>query len=462
MARIAYYRELLKNDLLGRISGLKDVLSGQDLLAAVAAEGYYWRNRIWNPVLTFWTFLVQVLHPGSSCRQAVAQVLAEQAAESQRHISPDASAYCQARQRVPLSVFKAALRKVARCLQDKAQDRYLWHGRRVRLVDGSSCSMPDTPELQAEFGQPDDQKAGCGFPVARMVAMFCWATGAVLDVAIGAYRSSELMLAHKMWPCLKQGDIVLADRFYCTYAVVAELLARGCDAVFRLHGARSRTMDFRKGRRLGRHDRLMTWQRPTVCPRGLSREQWMALPEYLALRVIRFHTQVPGFRSRTILVATTLLDANAYPLQQIAGLYGDRWMVELRLRDIQTTLQMDVLRSKSPDVVRKEILMHLLAYNLIRTLMWQAAEKHGQPLHRLSFAGTVQRLDALAPYLWLYAGSRRARVLYELLLEWIARDKLPSRPHRVEPRAVKRRPKKYARLNKPRQQLRQALLRRTA
>jgi len=314
MARIAYYRELLKNDLLRRISDVTDVLSGQELLAAVAAEGYHCRNRIWKPVLTFWTFLVQVLHPGSSCRQAVAQVLAEQAAESQRRISPDASAYCQARQRVPLSVFKAALRKVGRCLQDKAQDRYLWHGRRVRLVDGSSCSMPDTPELQAEFGQPDGQKPGCGFPVARIVAMFCWATGAVIDVVMGPYRSSELTLVGHLWAHLERGDIVLADRFYCTYVILAELLQRGCDGLFRLHGSRCRTMDFRKGRRLGRNDRLMTWQRPTICPRGLSREQWMALPQHLVLRVIRFHTQVPGFRSRTILVATTLLDADVYPL----------------------------------------------------------------------------------------------------------------------------------------------------
>lgn len=459
MARIAYYRELLKNDLWGRLAELGDCLSPEDILAA--AEGYCWRDRIWNPVLTFWAFLVQVLHPGSACREAVALVLAEQAVKSERRISADASAYCQARQRVPLSVFATALHKVGRCLEAKAKGQYLWSGRRVRLVDGSSCSMPDTPELQAVFGQPDGQKSGCGFPVARIVAMFCWATGAVLDVVIGAYRSSELTLVHPLWDHLKRRDIVLADRFYCTYVILAELLAHGCDAVFRLHGGRSRTMDFRKGRRLGRQDRLMIWQRPTVCPRGLSREQWMSLPEHLTIRVIRFCTQVPGFRSRTVLVATTLLDPLAYPLEEIAALYGDRWTVELRLRDIKTTMQMDVLRGKSPDVVRKEILMHLLAYNLIRALMWQAAQKHGRPLHRLSFAGTVEHLNALAPYLWLYGGTGRSDRLYALLLEWIARDKLPHRPGRIEPRAVKRRPKEYDRLNKPRHELREALLRKT-
>lgn len=459
MERIAYYRELLKNDLWGRLTPLADCLSPEDIRAT--SEDYCWRDRIWNPVLTFWTFLVQVLHPGSACREAVAWVLAEQAIKSERRISPDASAYCQARKRVPLSVFVAILHKVGQYLQDKAKDQPLWYGRRVRLVDGSSCSMPDTPDLQAVFGQPDGQKRGCGFPVARIVAMFCWTTGAVLDVAIGPYRSSELTLVHPLWGQLKRGDIVLADRFYCTYVILAKLLAHGCDAVFRLHGGRSRTMDFRKGKRLGRHDRLMTWDRPTICPRGLSREQWMALPENLTIRVLRFSTYVPGFRSWTILVATTLLDPGAYPLEAIAALYGDRWTVELRLRDIKTTMQMDVLLGKSPDVVRKEIIMHLLAYNLIRALMGQAAQKHGRPLHCLSFVGTVQHLNALAPYLWLFAGTNQSDVLYALLLEWIARDKLPHRSGRVEPRAVKRRPKEYDRLNKPRHELRLALLRKT-
>ena len=461
MARIAEYRDVLKRDSSHRFGVVREFLSHNDIVSAAAAGDYRWRERIWNPALTFWTFLVQVLHPGSSCREAVAQVLAEQAGSSPRRISPDASAYCQARQRVPLSVFVAAVHKVSRGLQEKARQEFFWHGRQVRVVDGSSCSMPDTPELQEAFGQPTGQKAGCGFPVARLVVLFCWATGAVLDAAIGAYRSSEVILVSALWGHLRRGDIVLADRFYCTYVVLADLLTRGCDAVFRLHGGRSRTLDFRKGRRLGHEDREMTWDRPTTCPRGLSDSQWMSLPEHLTIRVLRFCTEVPGFRSRNIVVATTLLDPQAYSQQEIAALYGDRWTVELRLRDIKTTMQMDVLRGKSSDIVRKEILMHLLAYNLIRALMWQAAEKHGRPLHRISFAGTVEHLNALAPYLWLYAGTRHYAALHALLLQWIARDRLPSRPGRIEPRAVKRRPKEYDLLNKPRQQLRQALLRKT-
>lgn len=321
--------------------------------------------------------------------------------------------------------------------------------------------MPDSPQLQAEFGQPSGPKSGCGFPMARLVALFCWASGVVLDVAVGAYRTSELTLVRSLYDHLERADLVLADRFYCTYGVLSELLGRGCDAVFRLNGTRALTMDFRKGRRLGRRDRCLTWRRPKVRPSGLSRLQWKTVPEQLTIRVLRFSTPVPGYRSRTILIATTLLDSVAYPAEAIAALYGDRWTVELRLRDLKTTMRMDVLRGQSPDVVRKEILMHLLAYNLIRALMWQAAQRHGRPLHRLSFAGAVEHLQDLMPFLWLYAGTRRATLCYDLLLEWIAKDRLPNRPGRIEPRAVKRRPKQYDLLDRPRPQSRQALLRKT-
>ena len=318
--------------------------------------------------------------------------------------------------------------------------------------------MPDTPELQEAFGQPDGQLKGCGFPVARIVSLFCWATGTIIDIAIAAYRSSELALWRQLWGHLQSGDIVLADRFYCTYAEVSGLLARGCDGVFRLQGARARTMDFRQGKRLGRNDRLVTWHRPKLCPRTISREMFALLPETLTVRVIRFHTQTPGFRSKNIMVATTLLEPKLYSLEAIAQLYADRWTVELRLRDVKTTLGMDVLRGKSSDVVCKEIYMHLVAYNLIRALMWQAAEEHDRPLHRLSFAGSVQRLDVMIPYLYLFCGTPKAVMLYRLLLKWVAGDILPCRPNRIEPRAVKRRLKEYALLNRPRRELREALL----
>jgi hypothetical protein len=458
MASIAQSRDVLKEQWFQRIEFIGEYLHEQDLTEAAVAAKYHWRDRIWPPMQMLWAFLVQVLHPGWSCEAAVAEVLAEHAAARKPlKASPDPSAYCQARKHVPEALYRHALRTVGQTLQTKVGDAYRWCGRRVWVVDGSSCSMPDTPELQAAFGQPDRQKKGCGFPVAKLVAMFYWASGAVLDVAMGPYRSSELSLWHQLWDQLQTGDVVLGDRFYGAYAELAQLMARGCDGVFRLWGARACRIDFRRGQRLGKNDRLFVWSRSSSRPHTLTTEAFASLPAILTVRVLRFSTQVKGFRSRTVLVATTLLDPVAYPREQIAALYGDRWTVELRLRDLKTTLRMEVLRCKSPDVVRKEILMHFLAYDLIRALMWQAAQEHGRPLHRLSFAGTMQRFQVIAPYLCLFRGTAQGVTMYQLLLSWIAKDVVPDRPHRVEPRVVKRRPKPHKLLNRPRNEMRKAL-----
>jgi len=458
MASITHFQDVLQRQWFQKIKFIGEYLRQEDLTEAAAAANYRWRDRLWPPMQMLWAFLVQVLHPGWSGAAAVAEVLAEHAAAGQPlEASADPSAYCQARQHVPESMYRHALRTVGQRLQAKVGDTYRWCGRRVWVVDGSHCSMPDTPELQAAFGQAPGQKPGCGFPVAKLVAMFCWASGAVLDVAIGAYRSNELSLWRQLWGQLQAGDVVLGDRFFGAYGELAQLAARGCDGVFRLWGARACKLDFRRGRRLGQEDRLVVWSKPKGRLRTLSAEEFAALPATLTVRVLRFHTQVPGFRSRTVLVVTTLRDPVAYPREQIAALYGDRWTVELRLRDLKTTLRMEVLRGQSPDVVRKEILMHFLAYDLIRALMWHAAQEHERPLHRLSFAGTMQRFQAIAPYLCLFRGTARAMELYRLLLFWIASAVVPERPHRVEPRVVKRRPKPHKLLNRPRKEMRKAV-----
>jgi hypothetical protein len=433
-----------------------------------------------------WTFLLQVLNTGSSCRAAVAMRLGQSAAadaleaKSQpasskvkgracgRHdgksnaepvVSADPSGYCQARKRLPLSIFSQALMHVGQQLQQRVDQAHRWLGRRVWLVDGTTCSMPDTPDLQKAFGQPYGPAKGCGFPMASVVAMFCWASGAVLQAAIGPYREHELSMWRRLWNLLSPGDVLVADRLYCTYADMVGLIRRGCDSILRLNERRPK--DLRRGKRLGKDDRLVTWQRCLCCvrPRVMGKREWKRLPETLAVRILRFATDVRGFRSRHIYVATTLLDPVAYTVEQIASLYRDRWMIELRFRDIKSTLGMDVLRGKTADVVRKEIYMHLLAYNLIRCLMWRAAAEHAKDLHRLSFAGTVDRLNAIGPYLWVFQGTDKAVRLAALLLHWIAHDPVPHRPNRIEPRAIKRRPKQYSLLNRPRHKLRQRLLR---
>ena len=459
MATIAQAREDLKRQLEAGRTGVLGQWDPQSVETACREVGYHWRERFWTPLQTAWTFLWQVLHVGSSCRDAVAMALAEMAAAGRRRLpSAEPTAYCQARRRLPMEVLSGSVRQLGRRLREEVSQTLTWCGRRVWLVDGTSCSMPDTADLQAAFGQPAGQAPGCGFPVATIVALVCWASGAVVEAVVGPVWMSELRLWRELWPALSPREIVVADRFYCSFYDIVGVLRRQCDAVFRLH--QRRPDDFRHGRRLGRHDRLVTWQRPTwsARPRGMNRRQWKALPPTLTVRLIRFAVAIPGFRARRITVATTLLDPVAYPLEKIAGLYRDRWLIELRFDDIKTTMRMDVLRGKSADVVRKEIAMHLLAYNVIRGLMWQAAATHGRPLHRLSLAGTIGHLNALEPYFYLYARTDRAARLHELLLRWIANDLLPHRPNRVEPRAVKRRPKEYPYLNRPRPKARKALV----
>ena len=459
MATIAQVRADLKNQLARGVTGVLAPQDVESLAAACQAQKHLRRDRFWTPFQTVCTFLLQVLHVGSSCRAAVAMTLAGWASRGREALpSQDPSAYCQARKRLPLEVLRAAVRQIGRRLREEVSAAMTWCGRRVWLVDGTSCSMPDTPELQAAFGQPGGQARGCGFPVAKVVALFCWASGAVLEAAIGPLRMSELRLWRELWSALSPGEIVLGDRFYCSFYDIVGVVRRGCDAVFRLH--QKRADDFRRGRRLGRGDRLMTWRRPAwgARPRGMTRPQWKALPRKLTVRVIRFVVGIPGFRCRSIVVATTLLDPVAYPVERIAALYRDRWLIELRFRDIKTRMGMEVVRGEGADVVRKEVFMHLLAYDLIRSLMWRAAAEHRRPLHRLSFAGTVDRLNASGPYLELFEGSQRGEMLYRMLLGWIAKDEVPNRPNRVEPRVVKRRPKQYDLLNRPRRQMRKALL----
>jgi hypothetical protein len=316
------------------------------------------------------------------------------------------------------------------------------------VVDGSSASMPDTPELQTAFPQPPGQRRGCGFPVAQFVVVFCWATGAIRDLVIDTIVPHELTLVRRLYDRFAPGDVVLGDRAYGSFVDMARLREKGVYGVFRLH--QRRKADFRRGRRLGPNDRLVTWVRPVrwwpSC--GVDRETFGRLPETLAVRLIRVTNAPKGFRGHTVLITTTLLDPIAFPASAIRALYRDRWTAELNLRSLKSALGMDVLRGQSEDVVKKEIAMHLLAYNLIRLVMWQAAREHGADLHRLSFTGTLHRLRHVMP-LWIVRPDLAA-TLGPQLRTWIARDRIPYRPNRCEPRRRKRRPKPYSLLRKPR------------
>lgn len=450
MASVSQWRRQLQSGGLFD-KAVREVLNAEHIEERCRQVQHLWRESFWSPTVTLLAFLLQVLSKEKTLRWAVASVLTQLAGKKvKKRPSADASAYCQARQRLPLCVVDGLGEALADRMQAEIGQDHRYRGHRVVKVDGTTVSMPDEPELQAAFPQPDAQKPGCGFPVARLVVLFCWATGAVLREAVGNLQKAEIRLFREHYSdWLKPGDIVLGDRHYCSYTDLARLEEQGVHIIYRLHQRRS--ADFRQGRSVGKDDRLVTWDRPQTWLQsfGITREAFERLPETRTVRMVRISKTPKGFRSRTVTVVTTLLDPKAYPASEIRALFRDRWTVELNIRSLKSDLGMDTLRSKSEDVVRKEMAVHLLAYNLIRLLMWRAAREHDQDLHRLSFTGSLHRTRQVAASMILAPDDDDGRMV-ACLLEWIASDVVPDRPDRVEPRRRKRRPKEYSLLTKPR------------
>jgi hypothetical protein len=391
-----------------------------------------------------------VLAADGSCREVLRKFLAWLSVERDEVASPETGAYCKARARLPLD----AVEKVHKNLAAKsAKGEGLWHGRRVRVIDGSSVSMPDTPKNQERYPQPETQKAGCGFPVMRIVAVFSLGAGVLLDLAKGTLKVSERTLFRQLWDIFEAGDIALADTGFCSYGDFYYLGLKGVDCVMPNHQARKVGLDVIK--RLGKGERLVEWHRGP-CPNWLTREEWRAMPERLRLREITTHIDVPGFRTKKLVTVTTLLDRRKFPKAAIEELYRRRWMAELWLRDIKIAMGMDILRCLTPDMVEKELWMHLIAYNLIRATMNEAAKTHGVSNERISFKGTVATIRQWAPLLAAPSLSTADRLRnHERMLHYIARDPVPERPGRAEPRALKRRPKNYQRMTKPRRQFKE-------
>ena len=406
------------------------------------------------PSRTFWLFLAQVLGADGSCAEAVRKALAWRALEGKQPASPKTGAYCRARARLPEEGIEELHEQLVQTRQATERLEQRWCGRPVKVVDGSGLSMPDTPENQAHYPQSRRQKPGCGFPVMRIVALFSLSSGLLLGLAKDSLRIAETTLFRQLWHWLEAGDVLLADRGFCSYADFYFLGLRGIDCVMRNH--QRRTVGIEEVKRLGKGDRLIRWLKMKPCPKWLCKEQWQAVPGTLLVRELTITVDIPGFRTKSIVVATTLLDAGQFPKEAIAELYYRRWMAELFLRDIKITLGMDVLRCKSPAMVEKELRMHLIAYNLIRALMHKAARERGLSPHRPSFKGANATVRQWAPLLAAAAlDDERRATMTAALLDAIARDTVPLRPNRSEPRATKRRPKNYQRLTKPRHQFKQ-------
>ena len=429
-----------------------DLLPGQVL--APTKKGVNSRVRCLSLQVIFWAFLAQVLQPNSACRDIVRKVEAwwRWAKIKRPPQALSTSAYCQARARLAPATLQLIAAQLVHTLHARTLPSERWlQGREVKIADGTNLSMPDTPENQALWPQPSGQAVGLGFPMLKLCGLFSLSSGALLDYTTGNQHVRESLLLRQMWNHFSQGDILLADRAYCSFAALASLQARGVDSVVRLHQARR--IDFRRGKSLGPDDRLIEWHKPEARTSAWSEAEFAALPENLSLRLIRLHVRCAGFRTRSVVLVTTLLDAELYPAEKIRALYAERWGVELHFFQIKTLLALDVLRCKTPAMIEREVAMHLIAYNLVRVLMQRAAHEHRVALSKLSFKGTLDTTRHFADTIHAAAATPRLQqALIDQMLSIIAGDPVPARPHRSEPRAVKRRRKNYQLLTKPRPQ----------
>jgi len=422
-------------------------------LLSAEDEGPNSRERIFSLRLTCECFLWQVLKPRTPCREVVRQVQALFRAQGRDLIDEGDSAYVQARQRLPRHRLEQALIATAQAADRRAGSGGQLGGRPVIAVDGSTVQLADTPTNQERYPQPSTQKRGCGFPVLKLAVLFSLTSGAILRVLTGSLRHHDLRLLRGLWEHLQQGAILLGDRAYGEYTTLAGLPQQGVDVVARLH--QRRKVDFRKARRLGSNDGWFVWTRGYQQSEILSAQQWALLPAQITVRIIRFTATIRGFRSRRVTLVTTLLDPQRYPAQDLIALYARRWRLELCLRDLKTTMGMEHLRCKTPDMAEKELLAYLVAHNLIRCVMAEAVAHYAVDLERVSFKGSV---DALRQYSDAIAQARNRKMrrqLWEDLLLNLARDLVRHRPNRLEPRAVKRRPKPYPLLNQPRRRFKE-------
>jgi hypothetical protein len=397
------------------------------------------RKRMFTAMVTFTAFLGQVMSRASSCRDALRRVQAWAIASKQEEPDDNTSGYCQARSRLPCGILKKAHEALCEWFSIKVKESDLWHGRVVKVVDGTGFSMPDTDQNREKFPYAGGQTKGCGFPTGKLVGLFNLATGHLHRFVFDSWKNHDIMLMRDLVGWVNPGEILLGDRGFCGWGLIALLKRKDVDVVLRLHQAR--------GVKAGR----TIWKKP-IAKEGWDHALWAELPDELEVRIITFRVEVAGYRTKEVSVATTLLDEEKYPDKEIIKLYERRWQVELNFRDIKTTLGLDVLRTLTPEMIEKEIYMQVIAYNMVRGLMLHSAHQHHKSVYRMSFKGTV---DTLRQWTMLFGltSEKTIRARFEDILLALASDLVPERPNRSEPRAVKRRPKVYQLLNKPRKKM---------
>jgi len=424
-----------------------NILTGPELFDPLEALLPVHRERRFPPTETLAMFLRQALSDDRSCQRAVNDAVVARIAGHLPRCSTRTGAYCRARQRLPTSLIASLTRHSGRHMTDHASPAWQWRGRAVRLVDGTTVSMPDTAANQARYPQPRTQQPGLGFPLCRMAVLICLGSGAILDAASSGYHGKgcdEQTLLRSMLDTLKRGEVLLGDAFYATYFLLADLYERGIDAVFEQHGARARTTNFENGLIVGKRDHLLALPKPKRKPEWMTQAQYDRAPATVIVRELRVGGKT---------LVTTLLCPKETPKEALKLLYRQRWNVELDLRHIKTTLGMETLSCRTPDMAIKEIWVYLLAYNLIRLLMAQAACSMGCLPRQLSFKHTLQLYDA-----WRHHPFDDTTVdPYQVLFALIGQQRVANRPGRVEPRVIKRRPKPFSLMTQRRAVLREAI-----
>ena len=443
-ARQQHRRKKQVRSALSNVDSLHffNLLTAPQLLEIVEALQPEYRERKYPPTVALAMFLGQVLSADGSCQAAVNEALVHRLLRGLPEGSADTGAYCRARRRLPAEMLCQLVRETGRLLNAHTPTGWRWRDRHVKLADGTTIAMPDSAENQTAYPQHGGQEAGAGFPLARLVGVVSLANGAVLDVAMGPYQgkgTGEYALFRALRECFVAGDVMLADSYYCSYFLIADLLARGVDVVFEQHGAR-RT-DFRTGEQLGSRDHVVTWSRPVARPRWMSAEAYRCYPAELTLREVQVGKKV---------LVTSFLNPRAVCKRELGRLFLQRWHVELDLRNIKTTLGMEQLSCKTPEMCEKEMWVYLLAYNLLRLLMAQAAVAAGVLPRQLSFKHTLQVWVAWSQRQFRTDAPEDTAALFRL----IAQVRVGNRPGRIEPRLVKRRPKPFPRLQTSRRKAR--------
>ena len=368
-----------------------------------------------------------------------------------KKVSSNTAAFCKSRSRIDQACLDKVNHDVIEQQQNRLTAQHLWCERHVKVVDGSSLSMPDTKANQELYPQPRGQKKGCGFPIMRFTAMFSLATGLMLDYRKSSLQKHEVISWHDMWDGYEDGDVVLGDRAFCSFAAYWLLSKRNVDCVMRLHQTRKENKIVKK---YNKNDYLVQWKKGTKSskPKWMNLEQWEQMPDQMTVRYVKVKVDVPAFRTKVYTVATTLLDKDSYPAHQLAELYRRRWMAELFLRDIKTTMRMGILRCKTPEMIHRELTVFIIAYNFIRSLIWEAAMKQGIDPYRISFKGAIAAIRQWAPIIAMIKHKKKKEQAIDALIEIVAADKIPTRKkQRREPRAIKRRQNSnYQLLTKPR------------